>query len=381
VGEAKQPAGWQERGGEGSGSLLRDGETCREASGPRCVQAFAWSRLPHVRRGGEDPASLVAWRDSTARTIHGMRLAEESLIDDNLTEILEFVRDSNPTAQETWGWDAGRFVDWRWGSNTKAEAATPGWFAEHGRVFRLGGGVAALALAEYGGDEVCILTETPSRQIVASVIAALDARRSDDGAGLRLTASESATWLTPVLEQSGFVETRRTAIEWEYRLADVPDTPRLPAGFTVETLSDERSNDYAGIAECIKRAFNSDADVHATLRSLEANPMFRPDLSVFIRSPEGRVAAYCRGTVDPVNGVSAIDPVCTHPDFGRMGLGQAVVRACFRTQRALGGRFSYIGSAPDPAPSTNLYRSLGPSSRNDFSTWSRSLRPPDGIAR
>jgi len=300
-----------------------------------------------------------------------MRLAEESLTDDNLTEVFEFVRTSNPTPQEVWGWDAGRFVDWRWGSNTKAEAANPGWFAEHGRVFRLGGGVAALALAEYGGDEVCILTETPDREIVGSVIEALDARRSDGGAGLRLTVSESATWLTPAFDQFGFVETPRTAIEWEYHLADVPAASKLPAGFTVETLSDERSDDYAGIAECIKRAFSSDADVQATLRSLEANPLFRPDLSVFIRSPEGGVAAYCRGTVDPVNGVSAIDPVCTHPDFGRMGLGKAVVQSCFRTQRDLGGRFSYIGSAPDPAPSTNLYRSLGPSGRNDFSTWSR----------
>ncbi len=300
-----------------------------------------------------------------------MRLIEEPLTDDNLAEVLAFVRASNPTAQQTWGWDGGRFVDWRWGSNTKAEAANPGWFAEHGRVFRSGGEVVALALAEYGGDEVCILTTTPDRDAVGSVITVLDDRRSDGGTGLRLTASASATWLLPVFEQFGFVETPRTAIEWEYHLADVPDTSKLPEGFTVEALSDERSDDYAGIAECIKRAFNSEHDVKATLVSLEANPMFKPELSVFIRSPEGRVAAYCRGTVDPVNGVSAIDPVCTHPEFGRMGLGKAVVQECFRTQRDLGGRFSYIGSDPEPAPSTNLYQSLGPSSRNDFSTWSR----------
>ena len=301
-----------------------------------------------------------------------MRLTQEPLTDDNLSDVLEFVRAANPTAQQTWGWDGGRFVDWRWGSNTKAEAANPGWFAEHGRVFRYDGDIAALSLAEYGGDEVCILTTTPDREIVGAVIEALDARRSDDGVGLRLTVSESATWLVPVFEQFGFTETPRTSIEWEYLLADMPDTSKLPEGFTVETLSYEQGVDYAGIAECIKRAFDTDRDVQATLVSLEANPMFRPDLSVFVRSPDGRVAAYCRGTVDPLNGVAAIDPVCTHPDFGRMGLGKAVVQACFRAQRDLGGRFSYIGSAPEPAPSTNLYRSLGPSSRNDFSTWSRS---------
>ncbi len=300
-----------------------------------------------------------------------MALSEEPLSDDNLAEVLAFVRAANPTAQQTWGWDGGRFVDWRWGSNTKAESANPGWFSEHGRVFRSSDELVAVALAEYGGDDVCILTTTSDREIVGWVIKALDDRRSDGGVGLRLTVSESATWLVPLFEQFGFVETPRTAIEWEYRLSDMPDTSKLPEGFTVEMLSDERSDDYDGIAACIKRAFDTERDVRATLVSLEANPMFRPELSVFIRSPVGRVAAYCRGTVDPVNGVSAIDPVCTHPDFGRMGLGTAVVQACFRAQRDLGGRFSYIGSAPEPAPSTNLYLSLGPSSRNDFSTWSR----------
>ena len=91
---------------------------------------------------------------------------------------------------------------------------------------------------------------------------------------------------------------------------------------------------------------------------------------VIARSPEGRIAAYCRGTVDPDSGVCGIDPVVCHPDFQRMGLSKALVHTCFRTQRALGGRFSYIGSAPEPAPGTYLYRSLGPSSRTATRTWS-----------
>ena len=97
--------------------------------------------------------------------------------------------------------------------------------------------------------------------------------------------------------------------------------------------------------------------------------MFRPELSVYVRSPEGTIVAYCRGTADPDNGVCGIDPVCTDPDFQRLGLGKAVVERCFANQRAVGGRFSYIGSLPEPAPGTFLYRSLGPRSRTDLSTW------------
>ncbi len=99
--------------------------------------------------------------------------------------------------------------------------------------------------------------------------------------------------------------------------------------------------------------------------------MFRPELSVFARSPDGRIAAYCRGTVNPDNGVCGIDPVCTHPDYRGMGLAKAVVHACFRRQRGLGGRYCYIGSAPEPALSTFLYRSLGPVGRTVTCAWSR----------
>ena len=69
------------------------------------------------------------------------------------------------------------------------------------------------------------------------------------------------------------------------------------------------------------------------------------------------------------NGVCGIDPVCTHPDFQRLGLGRAVVQRCFANQRAVGGQFSYIGSQPEPAPGTFLYRSLGPKSRTVSSAW------------
>ena len=164
--------------------------------------------------------------------------------------------------------------------------------------------------------------------------------------------------------------TPNTGIEWEYDLSSPGDVSSVPAGFTIETLADDRAPDYAGIAECIERAFGSQHAMEPSLRSLESNPMFRPELSVVARSSDGRIAAYCRGSVDPVSGVGGIDPVCSHPDFQRLGLSKAIVQTCLHTQRALGGRFSYIGSAPEPAPGTFLYQSLGPSRKTSMSAWS-----------
>jgi len=300
-----------------------------------------------------------------------MHLTEAALTDENLEDVVAFFRASNPFAQETWGWDTGRFMDWRWSGNAVREREDRGWFGRHGRVFWDGSRIRVVSIAEYGGDEVCVITGGEDLEAVGQVVRRLMEERTGSRMGLSLNVLDSADWLATVLGDLGFTKGWDVAgHEWEYDLAAVAEGSPVPEGFTVESLPDDRAQAYSGIEECIQRAFNTQHDVGAALVSLESNPMFRPELSVFARSPEGRIAAYCRGTVDPDNGICSIDPVCTHPDFQRMGLSKAVVLTCFTTQRHLGGRFSYIGSAAEPAPSTSLYRSLGPSRRFDTRSWS-----------
>ncbi len=299
-----------------------------------------------------------------------MDIAEEPLTDENLAEAVAFMRRSNPFAQLTWGWDTGRFVDWRWGSNAVEAGNDRDWFGRHCRVFRSESAIQALAVAEDGADAHCIITSDIDELLVRHVLDALVERRTEN-AGLSFEFSDTAEWLRDIFSSVGLMETPGMGHEWEYDLSDVASEARVPAGFAIETLAGAHDADYAGISECIGRAFGRDSDFEPALRSIEANPMFRPELSVFARNPEGRIAAYCRGTVDSGNGVCGIDPVCTHPDFRRLGLGKAVVQACFATQRDLGGRFSYIGSAMEPAVGTYLYRSLGPSSRTTYCRWGK----------
>ena len=298
-------------------------------------------------------------------------MREEALTDRSLNEVFAFMRRSNPFAQMTWGWDTGRFVDWRWGSNARRDAEHPGWFASHCRVFREGSEIRALLIAESSARDVCVITADEDPAAVETVLGRLVAERETGAVGVNLDILDTAQWLKPILVQFSLTEKRETGHEWEYELSRIVDDPLIRQGFTVQGLTDDRSKDYGGIAECIAAAFDATHDIRATLSSLEANPMFVPELSVFARSSEGRIAAYCRGTVDPDNGVCGIDPVCTHPDFQQLGLGKAVVMACFRAQRDLGGRFCYIGSAAEPAPGTFLYRSLGPSRKADYASWSK----------
>ncbi len=300
-----------------------------------------------------------------------MELHEEPLSNETLDEVVAFLRRSNPFAQKTLGWDTGRFMDFRWANNAVHAADDPGWFGRQCRVFRGDDGIRAVTVAEDGGDAEFIITSGEDPAAVELVLPRLMEIHRDRGAGLVFEISDSAEWLRRIFAEAGLTEHRMTGHEWEYDLASLPEPASVAAGFTVETLDDavDRAAVYSGVSECFGKAFGREADGVPALLSLESNPMFRPELSVFARSPDGIVAAYCRGTADPANGVCGIDPVCTHPDYQRLGLAKAVVQRCFANQRKLGGRFSYIGSAPEPAPGTFLYRSLGPKSRTVSSAW------------
>ena len=85
-------------------------------------------------------------------------LAEAALTDGNLDAVIAFLRDANPFAQHTWGWDTGRFIDWRWGHNELLEAESPGWLAEHCRIFSDAGGIRAVAVTEKDGEETYVIT-------------------------------------------------------------------------------------------------------------------------------------------------------------------------------------------------------------------------------
>lgn len=298
-----------------------------------------------------------------------MELVSEPLGQENLTEVFRFVRTANPFAQHTWGWDTGRFVDWRWGSSPAFEAVAPGWMSRHCTIYRTGGVTAAVSIAEYGGESEIVITTSPLPEVVEAILASLLADHRTRKIALVFEFSDRAEWLRALCRAAGLSEEKGAGHEWEYDLATVTAPGSLPDGFVLDSLAGKTAPPLAAVAECIRMAFESTNDIETSLRSLQANPMYRPELSALVQAPDGRVAAYCRGTVDPVNGVCGIDPVCTHPEFSRRGFGKAVVQACLATQRSLGGRFSYIGSAAEPAPGTFLYRSLGPTDRIDTCRW------------
>ena len=79
-----------------------------------------------------------------------MSITTEPIDDVNLEDAIRFLQSANPFAEHTWGWETGRFIDWRWGGNILRDSEEPGFFSRHGTIVRRGDAIAALVLSEVG---------------------------------------------------------------------------------------------------------------------------------------------------------------------------------------------------------------------------------------
>lgn len=296
-----------------------------------------------------------------------MNVKPHPLIDDYLDDAIQFLRSANPFAEHSWGWETGRFIDWRWGGNVLRDRAEPGFFARNGSIVWHNSDVAALVIAEEGDDGYCILTANDDTELVDETLAWLLNQRA--GQRTVFYPSDDAGWLHNVLAGHGFEKGDVEEMGWGFDVTQLGGVPRVPDAFDIDHVNGEC--DYPELDRCLRGAFGGSGDRTEVLRSLASNPLYQTELNVVVRTSDGRIASYCRGTVDANSGVGSIDPVATHPDFQGNGLGRAVVLACFATQARMGGREIYIGSGPEGSAGSRLYRKLNPVSKISYSEWSQ----------
>jgi len=88
-------------------------------------------------------------------------------------------------------------------------------------------------------------------------------------------------------------------------------------------------------------------------------PEYRPDLDVVTLAPDGTIAAYVNGWVDPINSIGDLGPVGARPAFRRQGLTRLALLESLRRLQALGMDRVCISTGIYNTPALNLYSSLG----------------------
>jgi predicted N-acetyltransferase YhbS len=121
---------------------------------------------------------------------------------------------------------------------------------------------------------------------------------------------------------------------------------RLPGGFAIGSMVD--NPDVGPRRKVLSLGFGhtdpSEWTSAVCYRELQRAPDYRPELDLFVVAPDGEYVSCCIAWYDPRNRIGALEPVCTHPDYRRRGMGREVVYEAIRRVAALGAGSVWVGT-------------------------------------
>lgn len=171
---------------------------------------------------------------------------------------------------------------------------------------------------------------------------------------------ESDALRQDLLQRRGY--TRGDCPEYQRRRAmDVPVPDLQPAtGYTIRALGE--ACELPARSWLSWKAFHPDErdDKYGGwewYRNVQRAPLYRRDLDLVAVASDGELAAFCTLWFDDVTRSAAFEPVGTHPDHQRRGLGKAIMAEGLRRVLELGATLCTVGSYSDAAG--GLYAALG----------------------
>jgi len=261
-------------------------------------------------------------------------------------------------------WPLYRWDYWRWHVNENIfrfdlSAAIFMWETNEGRL--------AAVLNPDGPGEAFLQVhpEFRSSELEVEMISAAEIQfattQADGRQRLIVWAHENDPERQALLQRRGY--TRGTWLPEHQRRRDLRDPiPDFqPAeGFTIRALGDV--HEHPARSWVSWKAFHPDEpdekyQGHDWYANVQRAPLYRRDLDLVAAAPSGEFAAFCTLWFDDVTRTAAFEPVGTHPDYQRKGLGKALMAEGLRRVRDLGATLCTVGSYSEAAGA--LYASLG----------------------
>ena len=88
-------------------------------------------------------------------------------------------------------------------------------------------------------------------------------------------------------------------------------------------------------------------------------PGYHPELDVVAIAPDGVIAAFVNGWIDPVNRIGDFGPIGARPAYRRQGLTRAVLLEGLRLMKACGMDRVCVSTGETNTPARRLYQSVG----------------------
>jgi len=196
-----------------------------------------------------------------------------------------------------------------------------------------------------------------------------------DGLVAELRAEDAERWKGPMvvgtridnaertafLEQHGFQRREYVEVNMLRSLSDPIGEQELPPGYEIRSMSDN-ANEVRRRAEAHREVWRpwtvGDVTDEQYARFMRM-PGYERDLDVVAVAPDGAIAAYVNGWLDPVNRIGDFGPVGAREAYRRQGLTRAVLLECLRRMKARGMDRVCVSTGEGNAAARGLYESVG----------------------
>ena len=130
---------------------------------------------------------------------------------------------------------------------------------------------------------------------------------------------------------------------------------RVPEGYTLRHVTGE--DDVERRVEIHRAVWAPSKFTVPAYRRVRTLPPYDETLDLVVEAPDGSFAAYAQVWLDAASGTGELEPVGTHPDHRRRGLGRAVCLEAARRLGERGAQWAVVYSVTDEARA--LYESAG----------------------
>ena len=164
-------------------------------------------------------------------------------------------------------------------------------------------------------------------------------------------ARDTDTALQKALTGKGMVPTDEIESVAAFDLSVEIPAPNISAGFHITSLAEHR--DYRQYMKCLFRGFGHEenGEIFSFTEENQANcakayERCHVDLSLKLSvvDRDGMYAAHAGAWYDKASRIALVEPVCTIPEYRRMGLAREAVFEGLRRVRAMGAKIAVVGS-------------------------------------
>lgn len=181
------------------------------------------------------------------------------------------------------------------------------------------------------------------------------------------------TFRTGWLEDRGYTISYQSAALTRSLADPIPTSP-LPDGYEVRAC--RGLDEVESRARAQHGAFSSkipfEPYVQRFTRFMQS-PVYDPQSDIVAAAPDGSIAAFAITWIDTVNRVGLFEPVGTHPDHQRKGLGRAVLFEALSRLQARGMTQAIVSTGEQNTPALELYRAAGFEQYSAFRFYAKDL--------